>query len=148
MKLFKFRFETIKSLSEQKLKLIESKLHNIFLEISSKNRELYSYLNAISKTKSDLKTVLSGQLDVNAIGLYSLIIGNAERILAQVLEEIKVLEGKKEEIITEYMKLNSERKALEKLRSKLWSKYMMEYTKYENLEVSDTNYFNKISKWE
>ncbi len=148
MKSFKFRFESVKNLNEQKLNLLESKLHEIFQEISKKNRELYSYLNAINRTKSDLKEVLTGPLNINAINLYSLAIANAEKILAEVLEEIKVLENKKEEIITEYMKLNSQKKALEKLRSKLWSKYMMEYTKYEDLEGSDTNYFRKIYKWE
>lgn len=148
MKTFRFRFDTIKKIKEQKLKLVEAKLHDIFLEISSKNRELYSYLNAINKTKAEMKTVLKGYIDVTTVSLYSLVIANAEKILAQVLEEIKVLESKKEEIITEYMKLNSEKKALEKLKSKLWSKYMLEYTKYENLEVSDSNYFKRVSKWE
>lgn len=148
MKSFRFRFETVKNINEQKLKLIESKLHDIFQKISSKNRELYSYLNAVNRTKADLKALLSGRLNINAINLYSLVIANAEKILANVLQELKVLENEKEEIITEYMKLNSQKNAWEKLRSRLWSKYMMEYTKYENLEISDTNYFRKINKWE
>lgn len=146
MKSFKFQFEKVKNISAQKLKILEAKLHNVMLEISSKNRELYSYLNALNKTKLELKEILSGSLDINKIILYSIAISNTEKILENVLKKIKELEEEKEKIIQEYMKLNSEKKALEKLREKLWSKYMMDYSKYENLEASNTYYFRYVNK--
>lgn len=146
MKAFKFRFDTLKKISEQKRKIIEAKLQDIFLQISTKKKYFYSYLNAVNKTKAELKTALSGKIDINTIDLYLYGISTGEKILAQLLEEIRVLEGKKEQIIAEYMKVNGEAKALEKLRSRLWSKYMVEYAKYENIEGADSMYFKRVNK--
>ncbi|MFN7182359.1 MAG: hypothetical protein ACK4NF_06760 [Planctomycetota bacterium] len=146
MKSFSFPFEKVTKVTGQKLKIVETKLHNVMAEISSKNRELYAYLNALNKTKSELKEILIGSLDIDKIILYSIAISNTEKILEKILKELKELEKEKEKIIHEFMRLNSEKKALEKLKDKLWSKYLLDYSKYENLESSDTSYFRYINK--
>ncbi len=146
MKSFKFPFEKVKSISAQKLKIVEAKLHSILVKISSKNKEFCAYLNALNKTKLELKEILTGYIDISKIALYSTVISNTEKILENILREMKHLEEEKDNLIQEYMKLNSEKKALEKLRYRLWSKYMMDYSKYENLEVSDNIYFRFSNK--
>jgi flagellar biosynthesis chaperone FliJ len=146
MKAFKFPFETVKNVKTGQLRNLESKLHNIMLEISYKNREFYAYVNTINARKVELKELLLGAIDFNKIRLYSILITNMEKRVAELLYELRKLEEEKEKIVSEYLKLNNEKKALEKLKAKLWSNYMYQYTKDENVQALENIYFTKEIK--